>query len=259
MKTVAKIMLDVHDPANTVEVAAMVHLVDDHRRRSGGAALLDCIVDPAVPLLGLGARGVLGHEGIDPFVHDLEPGVRRGGAVGRAGVVSLHVALARFGQGDLRLGDLRADEAAEGDPRHSLSSGFQSPLGGSDQLLCLSAELIAPEAAGVHGLVGFMDLAITAGADMLLGLGAVRASQGHISIATLAILMMLGNEVFRPVRELGRLYHEQKRVRLFPEIWRQLCAAGIPFSWTIAGEGPEQPWLEQTLVSSNPAQKAVFR
>jgi ABC-type multidrug transport system fused ATPase/permease subunit len=55
---------------------------------------------------------------------------------------------------------------------------------------------------------GFMDLAIAGGAATVLGVGAVRAAEGHISVTTLVIVMLLGNEVFRPVRELGRLYHQ---------------------------------------------------
>ena len=39
---------------------------------------------------------------------------------------------------------------------------------------------------------------------------------------------------------LGRLEQEQKRVRLFPEILRQMCAGGMPFHWTIAGSGSER-------------------
>lgn len=55
---------------------------------------------------------------------------------------------------------------------------------------------------------GFMDLAISGGAALVLGLGALRAVDGHISVTTLVVVMLLGNEVFRPVRELGRLYHQ---------------------------------------------------
>jgi glycosyltransferase involved in cell wall biosynthesis len=48
---------------------------------------------------------------------------------------------------------------------------------------------------------------------------------------------------------LGRLEQEQKRVRLFPGILAHLRAAGIPFEWTIAGEGPERPYLESVMKS----------
>jgi len=46
---------------------------------------------------------------------------------------------------------------------------------------------------------------------------------------------------------LGRLDREQKRVHLFPEIHRQLMESGISFVWTIAGEGPERTWLEESM------------
>jgi glycosyltransferase involved in cell wall biosynthesis len=46
---------------------------------------------------------------------------------------------------------------------------------------------------------------------------------------------------------LGRLAREQKRVHLFPEILSQLCANGIPFHWTIAGEGAERDFLRANL------------
>ncbi len=53
---------------------------------------------------------------------------------------------------------------------------------------------------------------------------------------------------------LGRLDQEQKRVRLFPQIFEQLKLAGIPFHWTIAGEGPERTFLEGALTSLPPRQ-----
>ena len=49
---------------------------------------------------------------------------------------------------------------------------------------------------------------------------------------------------------LGRLDQEQKRVRLLPLIQRQLVQMGIPFSWTIAGEGPERDFLETEMKGS---------
>jgi ABC-type transport system involved in cytochrome bd biosynthesis fused ATPase/permease subunit len=55
---------------------------------------------------------------------------------------------------------------------------------------------------------GFMDLAMAAGGAIALAVGAYRAAEGHIGIGTLVIVLLLGNEVFRPVRELGRLYHQ---------------------------------------------------
>ena len=49
---------------------------------------------------------------------------------------------------------------------------------------------------------------------------------------------------------LGRLEQEQKRVRLFPKILEQLRLSGFAFHWTIAGDGPEKPFLQSTMQSS---------
>ena len=57
---------------------------------------------------------------------------------------------------------------------------------------------------------------------------------------------------------LGRLDQEQKRVRLFPQILEQLKSSGIPFHWTIAGEGPEKNFLQSALQSSPPKQTVSF-
>jgi glycosyltransferase involved in cell wall biosynthesis len=66
-------------------------------------------------------------------------------------------------------------------------------------------------------------------------------------------------DIQRPLRilYLGRLYREQKRVQLFPQILEQLQSAGIPFHWTVAGEGPEKEALEQTM-KSTPSQTVSF-
>ena len=63
-----------------------------------------------------------------------------------------------------------------------------------------------------------------------------------------------------PVRilYLGRVQQEQKRVLLFPEILRNLSATGMPFTWTIAGDGSERAQLEELMVSKNPAQVVRF-
>ena len=54
---------------------------------------------------------------------------------------------------------------------------------------------------------------------------------------------------------LGRLERPQKRVQLFPQILRQLGQSGLPFKWTIAGDGPERDWLHSNL----PAQEGNTR
>jgi glycosyltransferase involved in cell wall biosynthesis len=55
---------------------------------------------------------------------------------------------------------------------------------------------------------------------------------------------------------LGRLGREQKRVQLFPEILRDLKDSGIPFDWTIAGDGPDEQWLKEALSKTNGASEA---
>jgi glycosyltransferase involved in cell wall biosynthesis len=57
----------------------------------------------------------------------------------------------------------------------------------------------------------------------------------------------------RPLRilYLGRLSQAQKRVRSFPAILEWLKSSGIPFHWTVAGEGPEKEFLERTMKGSD--------
>src|SRR5919108_167633 len=54
---------------------------------------------------------------------------------------------------------------------------------------------------------GLITLGISAGAGVALGWGAVRVSRGELALPTLLIVLMLGVEIFRPLRELSRLYH----------------------------------------------------
>jgi ATP-binding cassette subfamily C protein CydCD len=54
---------------------------------------------------------------------------------------------------------------------------------------------------------GMITLGISAGAGVALGWGALRVSQGELPLPTLLVVLMLGVEVFRPLRELSRLYH----------------------------------------------------
>src|ERR671930_262619 len=54
---------------------------------------------------------------------------------------------------------------------------------------------------------GMTTLGISAGAGVALGWGALRVSQGSLALPTLLVVLMLGVEVFRPLRELARLYH----------------------------------------------------
>src|SRR5262249_13058763 len=54
---------------------------------------------------------------------------------------------------------------------------------------------------------GLITLGISAGAGGALGGGAMRGSRGDLALQTLLIVLMLGVEVFRPLRGLSRLYH----------------------------------------------------
>ena len=58
---------------------------------------------------------------------------------------------------------------------------------------------------------------------------------------------------------LGRVAHEQKRVDLFPRIMDALRAAGIPFQWTIAGDGPDRATLESQMQPGTEDQRVVFK
>ncbi|PKB58721.1 MAG: thiol reductant ABC exporter subunit CydC [SAR202 cluster bacterium Casp-Chloro-G2] len=51
-------------------------------------------------------------------------------------------------------------------------------------------------------------LGIAAGAAVALGWGAVRVSNGELELRALMIVLMLGVEIFRPLRELVQLYHD---------------------------------------------------
>ena len=51
-------------------------------------------------------------------------------------------------------------------------------------------------------------LGISAGAAVALGLGALRVSDGTLELRALLVVLMLGVEIFRPLRELVMLYHE---------------------------------------------------
>ena len=48
---------------------------------------------------------------------------------------------------------------------------------------------------------------ISAGAAIALGWGALRVQAGDLSLATLLVVLLLGVEVFRPLRDLVQLFH----------------------------------------------------
>ena len=51
-------------------------------------------------------------------------------------------------------------------------------------------------------------LGVAGGAALALGWGAMRVSNGDLELRSLLIVLMLGAEVFRPLRELTQLYHQ---------------------------------------------------
>lgn len=55
---------------------------------------------------------------------------------------------------------------------------------------------------------GITDSSIACGAAAALGLGAYRVTEGHLELTSLLVIMMLGVEVFRPMRELRNVLHE---------------------------------------------------
>lgn len=55
---------------------------------------------------------------------------------------------------------------------------------------------------------GLTLLGISGGAALALVWGATRVSDGDLELRTLLIILMLGSEVFRPLRELTQLYHQ---------------------------------------------------
>ena len=63
--------------------------------------------------------------------------------------------------------------------------------------------LAANSATGALTILG-----ITGGAAVALAWGAIRVSHGDLELRPLLIVLMLGVEIFRPLRELVQLYHE---------------------------------------------------
>ena len=62
--------------------------------------------------------------------------------------------------------------------------------------------------AANQATVGVTWLGIAGGAAVALGWGAVRVSGGDLELSTLLVVVMMGVEVFRPLRELTLLYHQ---------------------------------------------------
>ncbi|MEZ4572650.1 MAG: ABC transporter ATP-binding protein [Thermomicrobiales bacterium] len=58
------------------------------------------------------------------------------------------------------------------------------------------------------GTTGITMLGITAGSAVALSWGAVRVEQGDLELRPLLVTLMLGVEVFRPLQQLTRVYHQ---------------------------------------------------
>jgi glycosyltransferase involved in cell wall biosynthesis len=57
---------------------------------------------------------------------------------------------------------------------------------------------------------------------------------------------------------LGRITNPQKRVHLFLQILEELKRSGIPFQWTIAGEGDQLADLKRLMASDRLGQQVLF-
>jgi len=57
------------------------------------------------------------------------------------------------------------------------------------------------------GTGGITLLSISAGAALALGWGAVRVEAGELPLSTLLVVLLLGVEVFRPLRDLVQMFH----------------------------------------------------
>jgi glycosyltransferase involved in cell wall biosynthesis len=66
-----------------------------------------------------------------------------------------------------------------------------------------------------------------------------------------------GSECLR-ILYLGRITNGQKRVYLFPQILADLKKSGIPFRWTIVGDGDQRTHLEPLMASDEPGQEVLF-
>ena len=80
------------------------------------------------------------------------------------------------------------------------------------ELLAERAQEVFRSTMGVlfHNAVaqGLTILAITVGAAVALYIGAIRVENGDMELAELLVVLMLGVEVFRPLRELSQLFHQ---------------------------------------------------
>jgi ATP-binding cassette subfamily C protein CydCD len=106
-------------------------------------------------------------------------------------------------------GDLSADFLDSVQGLATLKAFGQSKARGN--VLADKAHHVFKSTMGVlarnSGTTGVTWFGITAGAAAALAWGAVRVDNGTLELTTLLIVVMLGVEVFRPLRELTSLYH----------------------------------------------------
>jgi glycosyltransferase involved in cell wall biosynthesis len=119
-------------------------------------------------------------------------------------------------------------------------------------------DTLSPYAENLDDIVGVSRLITT----RLEGIEAFRHAAKHYLPYGVAMPSGFQPRVVhnRPLRVLyfGRLINGQKRVYLFPTILAGLTTAGIPFQWTIAGEGDQRAQLERVMRSPTPEQEVTI-
>jgi ATP-binding cassette subfamily B protein len=91
------------------------------------------------------------------------------------------------------------------------------------------------------GTGGITLLGISAGAALALGWGALRVQAGQLPLSTLLVVLLLGVEVFRPLRDLVQLFHGSMLAVAATQGMYQLLDA-VP-----EVESPAQPVIPSTL------------
>ncbi len=117
----------------------------------------------------------------------------------------------------------------------------------------------------IRPFAGFMDAAVGVSTPIAAQFAAMDEFHNVPKLCLLHGVAMPSTVVPRgldghPLRILyfGRITHPQKRVRLFLDILEVLKKSGIPFKWTIAGEGEERNFLEANMKTDVPGQDVSF-
>ncbi len=121
------------------------------------------------------------------------------------------------------------------------------------QLLAARARNLYRSTMGIVAVDGVSSaatvLGMSAGATAALIWGGVRVSNGELELSTLVIVLMLGGEVFRPVRELASLYHQG--------MVAMASAEGI-FSLLDTPITVQEPTEDRRVADENPAPEVTF-